>query len=213
MKRKYALLALALLALSGCGSDDSGRTPTRVDGNGGDNGGSNTGQPVSQEYFSHIKDNVGDAAFTLKIKEFLAIAPDETTADSMIVGLVKANSDSNVEGMRVRLNLGLAYSAFTTLIDIDPSNMNLEILIYDAVAATEGAIRTTFPAGFGRVEQDGSDVRLIFEDDVGMVWFKGNLVNDQFVGRMYFDNTLNAYQGALGNFVFPKCVLFTNGCN
>jgi hypothetical protein len=212
MKRKYALLALALLALSGCGSDDT-RTSARVGGTGGDNSGSNTGQPVSQQYYSHISDAVSDAAFTLKIKEFLAIAPDETTSDSLIVGLVKANTESNVEGMRVRLNLGLASSAFTTWMDLDPSTMNLEILIFDAVAATEGAIRTTFPAGLGRIEEDGSDVRVIFQDDVGMVWLKGNFVNDQFVGRMYFDNSLNAYQGALGNFKFPKCVLFINGCN
>ena len=51
MKRKYLALALAVLALSGCGSDnsrDTARVPTPGDG-GGD---INTGQPVDSIYYS-----------------------------------------------------------------------------------------------------------------------------------------------------------------
>lgn len=221
MKRKYALLALAMLALSGCGSDEKRlvREPAPTIGNGDNGGDNNTGQPVSNIYYSHIKDSISDAAFTLKIKQFLAIAPDETTAD-IDIGTVKANSDSQTEGLQVRLNLGLSSSAFTTWTDIDASRMDLEIRIYDSYTYPVsqggqglGAIKTVFPAGLGRIEQDGSDIRIIFEDASGMVWLKGNFTGDQFTGRMYFDNANNAYNGAFGNFVFPKCVLFTNGCH
>ncbi len=214
MKRKYALLALALLALSGCSSGKD-RSTSRIEP--GDGTDINTGQPVSSNYFSHINENTSDSAFTYTIKKFLAIAPDETTSD-IDIGIVRANTESNKEGMQVRLNLGTA--SFSDWSSVDPSQMSLEIKIFDSYTypISQGGqglapLKTTFPAGLGRIELlANNEVKVLFEDLSGLVWLKGTLNGDTFSGRMYFDNSENPYNGVFGNFTFPKCAL-TSSCS
>ncbi|MCB0348025.1 MAG: hypothetical protein KDD37_04280, partial [Bdellovibrionales bacterium] len=195
MKRKYLALALAVLALSGCGSDnsrDTARVPTPGDG-GGD---INTGQPVDSIYYSHINENISDAEFTHIIKKFLAIAPDETV-DDIDIGTVKAQTNSNKEGMQVRLNLGLRENEFVDWSNVDPSKMTLEIKIYDSYTypTSQGGqglapLKTIFSAGLGRLEiLPNDEIKVLFEDLSGLVWLKGTLNGNTFSGRMYFDNS------------------------
>lgn len=227
MKRKYALLLLALFALSGCSSDKGrgGRAPIEPEGG-------NTGQPVESVYYSHITDSISDIDFTWKIAEFIAVPGSDPTdpygsqsASEVYpdeLGIVKARTESNKEGMRVRINLGLTNNQFASWDDVNPSEMELQIIIYDEYTYPVGQglgeglapYILTFPKGLGSLQDASSgEKRIVFTDATGSVWFTGSLNGNEFTGRMHFDNNgYYNYSGALGNFKFPKCGLTSDGC-
>jgi hypothetical protein len=218
MNRKYGILVLALFVLSGCSKDE--RSVARVPSDGG--GDINTIQPINTVVYSHIYDSVTDQVFTNTIKKFLAIAPDETV-DDIDIGLVRASTSAQNEGLQILLKLGIPYSSFSSLSSVPSNNITLEVRIYDAYTyagstacsgAPCGPLRVSFYSGSAAVTNlSNGDTEISFLDSSGELWLTGRMNGDVFSGRMYFQNSLNPYNGAFGNFSIDKCLLFTNGCN